>query len=111
MPLPPMLSRVAQAAGLPARYLYWAGRSGMRYLFTCTGSAGIADFDSGVAIAVSDEKIVWAGEVATLARMPADSQPRRAAIYLHLLASGPDERRAVIEDLRPAARVPLRLAA
>ncbi len=107
----PHLSRVTLAAGLPARFLYWFGHSGQRYLFTCMGADAAADFESGVAIAVSGGQIVWIGEVAALARMAEYSVPRRAEIYVHLLAATLAERRAVIEDLRPEERVSLRLAA
>jgi len=106
----PQISRVAIAAGLPARYLYWIGRSGRRYLFTCTGGTAISDFDSGIAIAVAGGEIVWIGDVGMLARMPRSARPRRAEVYVHFLASTPAERRAVIDDLRPE-RQPLRLAA
>ncbi len=107
----PRLSQVALAAGLPARYLYWFGHSGQRYLFTCTGIRGVADFESGVAIAVSGGQIVWIGEVAELSRMAGDAVPRRAEIYVHLLAATLAERRSLIDDLRPEERVRLRLAA
>lgn len=106
----PEVSRVAVAAGLPARYLYWAGRSGKRYLFTCTGGGAAEDFDSGIAIAVAGGEIVWIGDVAMLARMPQSARPRRAEVYMHFLAVTPDERRAVIDDLRPERQL-LRLAA
>jgi len=49
--------------------------------------------------------------VTALARMPADAAPRQAAIYLHLLATTLQARRAVIDDLRPAEPDRLRLAA
>ena len=62
-------------------------------------------------IAVSGGQIVWIGEVAELARMDAEALPRRAEVYVHLLAATLAERRAVIEDLRPEERVRLRLAA
>jgi hypothetical protein len=107
----PYVSRAALAAGVPARYLYWSGRSGRRYLFTCTGTDALPDFEDGVAIAVSGGRTIWTGEVAALARLPADAAPRRAAIYLHLLASTLDARRAIIDDLRPAEAPYLRLAA
>src|SRR5215208_7164024 len=107
----PHLSKVAMAAGLPARYLYWFGHSGSRYLFTCTGASAAVDFESGVAMAVSGGQIVWIGEVAEFARMTKDAVPRRAEIYVHLLATSLAERRSVIEDLRPEERVTLRLAA
>jgi hypothetical protein len=107
----PEFPRAALAAGLPARFIYWYGRSGQRYLFSCTGLSGAADFESGVAIAVSGNEIVWSGEVNELIELPKDAPARRAAIYVHLLASTLIARRAVIEDLRPEALAELRLAA
>src|SRR5215204_1258141 len=107
----PYPSRAALAAGVPARYHYWHGRSRQRYLFTCTDSAGISDFLEGVAIAAIDGTVVWTGEVSQLALMAVTTWPRRAALYVHLLASTPEERRAVIEDLRPSVGGHLRLAA
>jgi hypothetical protein len=106
----PQISRVAIAAGLPARYLYWIGRSGRRHLFTCTGGAAVADFESGVAIAVAGGEIVWIGDVDRLARMPESARPRRSEVYVHFLAATAAERRAVIDDLRPE-RQQLKLAA
>ena len=111
MSLSPHLPRVALAAGLPARFLYWFGRSGRRYLFSCTGARAAADFESGVAIAVSGGQIVWIGEVAELARMADSAVPRRAEIFVHLLAVTLADRRAVIDDLRPEEVVRFRLAA
>jgi len=107
----PQIPRAALAAGLPARFLYWVGRSGRRYLFSCTGLDGAADFESGVAIAVSGREIVWIGEVAELSMLSKDAPARRAAIHLHLLAATLAERRDVIDDLRPEERAELRLAA
>ncbi len=106
----PQISRVAIAAGLPARYLYWIGHSGKRHLFTCTGGAAVTDFEFGVAIAVAGGEIVWIGDVDKLARMPQNARPRRAEVYVHFLAATSAERRAVIDDLRPE-RQQLRLAA
>ena len=111
MPPSPNVCRAAIAAGVPARFVYWAGRSGRRYVFTCTGAMSLSDFEDGVAIAVSRGEIVWSGHVTALARMPADAAPRQAAIYLHLLATTLQARRAVIDDLRPAEPDRLRLAA
>ena len=107
----PYVSRAALAAGVPARFLYWSGRSGRRYLFTCTSAERLADFDEGVAIAVGGGETIWVGNVAELGRMPAEAPPRRAAIYLHLLAPTREARRNVIEDLRPVEISHLRLAA
>ena len=111
MSLLPEFPRAALAAGLPARFLYWFGRSGQRYLFSCTGLSGAADFESGVAIAVSGTEIVWSGEIAELIALPKDAAARRAAIYVHLLASTLAARRAIVDDLRPEAHAELRLAA
>lgn len=107
----PQLPRVALAAGLPARFVYWVGRSGRRYLFSCTGIGSAADFESGVAIAASGEDIVWAGEVAELLRLPRDAPARLASVYIHLLATTLADRRAVIEDLYQEEPAELRLAA
>lgn len=107
----PIVSRAALAAGVPVRYLYWIGRSGRRYLFTCTDWPSLSDFGDGVAIAVSAGEIVWSGEIAAVACLPRSAEARSAALYVHLLASNSEERRAVIEDLRPACGAHLRLAA
>ncbi len=108
------LSRVpkaALAAGVPPRYQYWFGRSGCRYLFTCTEAGSIADFADAVAIVVSAGEIVWTGEAAALASAPRGVRFPADAAYVHLLAATSEDRRAVIEDLRPADRTHLRLAA
>jgi hypothetical protein len=109
------VSPAALAAGVPARYRYWYGRSGQRYLFTATEVDGpldgFADFSDGVAIAVRDGAIIWSGDVGALACMPRTAWHRRADLYVHLLAATPEERRAVADDLRPAQREHLRLAA
>lgn len=107
----PVVPQAASAAGLPARYLYWCGRSGRRYLFTATDAAGIADFGEGVAIAAVDGRIVWTGEIAALAFMLLATGMQRASFYVHLLASTREERRAVMADLRPIDGAHLRLAA
>ena len=107
----PHVSRAALAAGVPARFLYWSGHSGRRYLFTATSAEMLHDFEDGVALAVNGDRVVWVGDAPTLARFPADSAPRRAAIYVHLLAATAEDRRRIVEDLRPAERPFLRLAA
>ncbi len=105
------VSQAALAAGVPARYLYWFGRSGRRYLFTCTEPGGVRDFAEGVAIVVAAGEIVWTGEVAALASPPRTARSHGTAVYIHFLAATADERNAVIEDLRPAAGAHVRLAA
>ena len=111
------LSSAALEAGVPARYLYWYGRSGRRYLFTAaesgTGSdsGAMADFGDGVAIAVRAGAIVWSGDMAALAFMPRTAWRHRVDLYVHLLAATPEARRAVVEDLRPQQGEHLKLAA
>lgn len=90
------------AAGIPARYTYWTGRSGRRYLFTSMSGRAASGLESGVAIAVGGERIVWIGEVEELALLSGDSPAHHADIYVHLLAQEPAARRAVLWDLRPA---------
>lgn len=104
-------SRAALAAGIPARYLYWFGRSGRRYLFTCTEPGGIGDFADGIAILVSAGEIIWTGEIAALASAMRSGGLPEGALYVHLLATRAEERRAVIADLRPVDGAHLRLAA
>jgi hypothetical protein len=106
------LSRAALAAGIPARFLYWTGRSGRRYLFTCMSLENAAELESGIAIAVRGDHIVWVGDVSELAQLPPESPARHAATYVHLLAATLAERRGVIWDLRPVEEpAPARLAA
>lgn len=102
---------VAFAAGLPPRYIYWAGQSGRRYLFTATDPASIRHFDDCVAIAVHAGLIAWVGEIAAIPGWATGAKPSRAAIYVHLLAATAGERGAVIEDLRRTESVDLRRAA
>lgn len=101
----PELPRAVLAAGIAPRFLYWQGDSGERYLFTCIGTDALDDFETGVAMTVSNEEIVWVGDITALAHMPRHAAPRRGAIYVHLLAENLAARRAVIEDLRPVERM------
>ena len=102
-------SKAAAAAGLPARYAYWSGHSGRRYLFTRTEAGALCDFEEGVAIAVAGERIVWAGAIEAMPHGPAVFQ-YDASLHVHLLAATAEERRSIVGDLRPAEPC-LRLAA
>jgi hypothetical protein len=106
-----VVSRAAAAAGVPPRYIYWTGHSGRRHLFTAAGSGSIADFEDGVALAVDEGRIAWAGEVAALAVAPCGGRFGHMIFYVHLLARSAEERRAIIEDLRPLDGCHLKLAA
>jgi len=107
----PQPSSAALAAGIPARYVYWFGRSGRRVLFTATDRPALADLSGAVVIAVRAGAIIWAGECEALMRAPRTAWLCGAELYVHLLAAGPGERRALVEDFRPAERESVRLAA
>jgi hypothetical protein len=107
----PFFSQAAEEAGLPARYVFWYGRSGRRYLFTSTDLGSIGDFVDAVAIAVRGGSVVWAGEGSALAEMPGTRWLRGAELYVHLLAAAAEDRRAAVADLRPAPPEHLRIAA
>jgi hypothetical protein len=109
--LSPAVPRAVLAAGLPARVVYWSGLSGRRYLFTAGGRDGIGDFAEGVAIAVAEGRIVWAGDLAACEPAIDATGLSRASWYVHLLAGTPEARREIVEDLRPAECRHLRLAA
>jgi hypothetical protein len=104
------VARAALAAGVPPRFRYWSGHSGRRFLFTATTPDLLADFDEAVAIAVDGDRIVWIGEASAL-RLASASLIRGAQVYVHLLAATPEERRALVTDLQPAAQYSLPLAA
>lgn len=107
----PHIARVALAAGLPARYLYWTGRSGRRYVFTRMHAEEAAELEDGIAIAVANGCIEWIGSVEDLARR-SGAAAAQASVYVHFLAQSSAERRSVIWDLRPGdAEHPLALAA
>ena len=105
------VSRAAVAAGVPLRYVYWSGNSGRRYLFTAAGPESLAHFEEGVAIAVAEGRVVWAGEVAAFAFTPRSSRVSGATFYVHLLADTDEERSAIVQDLRPLDGSHLKLAA
>lgn len=94
----PQISKAALAAGIPARYCYWFGRSGQRYLFTAAGWASACDFCDCVAISVRNGQVLWAGEIASLEPLPSSCG---AELYVHLLATSAEERRCVIDDISP----------
>ena len=102
------LSRAALAAGLPPRFRYWTGRSGRRYLFTALDS-DLSGFGEGVAIAVRNDRIVWAISLEETGAPPATSCG--TTLYLHLLAVGAEERQAVADDLSEADEPLLKQAA
>ena len=105
------VSRAAAAAGVPPRYVYWTGHSGRRHLFTAAGSGSIADFEDGVVLAVDGGRVAWVGEVAALAGAPCSGRFAHMTFHVHLLARSAEERRTIIEDLRPLDGCHLKLAA
>lgn len=111
MTTPSSVPQVAVEAGLPARYRYWTGRSGRRYLFTRTEFSALPDFGESVAIAVRREAIVWAGEPHPANLLSAVADIAGATFYVHLLAAGEAERREAVQDLAPSPDRPLCAAA
>jgi hypothetical protein len=105
MSAPSFVPRIAEDAGIGERYRYWTGRSGRRYLFTRTERASLPEFENALAIAVDSGRIVWAGDAAAFAVLPAP--PLRCELFVHLLASSPDDRAGALADLRPAALLAL----
>lgn len=93
---------VTIAASLPARYRYWMGISGARYLFTLIDSRSLGDFEGAVALVARGRHILWVGQAAELVRYDeSGAHEQGAALYVHLLAASAKDRRAVIADLRP----------
>lgn len=98
----------AEICGLGARYRFWAGESGRRYLFTAVPAAEIADFrDAIVVLARGNARDGFAGvEVADFgrtgeaarisARMEGDAG---LTGFVHLLAGSAAERQSIATDL------------
>lgn len=99
----------AQAAGLGARFHYWCGASGRRYLFTAVSPGGLADFHDVVVVIARRDGEVLAG--LSIALLGSDADPerrlvaemlaadRRLCAFIHLLAPTAAHRRSVIDDL------------
>jgi hypothetical protein len=101
------IPHVAIDAGLSARYRYWTGASGARYLFTRIDADALSLFERAVVLAARSGRIVWAGEAADLdAAGAALKRERGTAFYVHLLAGLPECRRAIVADLRPVPSAP-----
>ena len=96
-------------AGLPARFRYWSGRSGLRYLFTLTDLAALDDFNDAVVIVVRYGRIIWAGQVPERDMSAADLRDlaarEDAQIYIHLLARSTEQRAAIIDDLKDVIQI------
>jgi hypothetical protein len=91
-------------AGLPARFRYWSGLSGKRYLFTRTDLAGLAHFDEAVVILVRYGRVIWAGDPpgrdSPAGELAALAGRHGTEIYIHLLARSNEQREAIIGDLK-----------
>ena len=101
--------RIALEAGLPARFQYWSGGSGRRYLFTRTDIDAVHYFDNAVVIVARYGRIVWAGHSqghdysnSTLNQL---SQRDGAKIFIHLLARNDAQRSEIILDLSETIEV------
>lgn len=97
---------VAAAAGCPARYHFWMGNSATRYLFTEVEAEALSHFRGAVVLIAKPE---GAGALAVhrLATLEtgADLRPllrdidRGKKVLVHLLATTPAARQAVVGDL------------
>lgn len=98
------IPRIVLEAGLPARFRYWSGGSGRRYLFTSTDVEAVKHFDNAVVIVARYGRIVWAGQYAEpeYGRSPMYQLSRRAGaqVFVHLLARDEVQRSEIIDDLK-----------
>ncbi len=113
------LPTTATAIGLGDQYRYWLGASGRRYLFTAIPVSSVDEYRKAVVVLAHkgrrrETRILWIGEIDRHGKrrgnrlLARPSRPNRA--YIHLLAGGPDDRRAVIEDLETGFDVEARSA-
>lgn len=97
------IPNIVLEAGLPARFRYWSGLSGARYLFTRTDLAALDHFDDAVVILVRFGRIIWAGNPPghnpSASRLNALAGRDGTEIYIHLLARSDEQRDAIIADL------------
>ena len=109
MQLKSSVPNIVLKAGLPARFRYWSGRSGARYLFTRTDSGELDHFDVAVVILARFGRIIWAGDPPAgrpcAAEMRALLQREGTEIYVHLLARDAARRERIIDDLRAVFHV------
>lgn len=101
--------RIALEAGLPARFQYWSGGSGRRYLFTSTDIDAVRHFDNAVVIVARYGRIVWAGHSPDrhCYDTPLDQLSKRdgAQIFVHLLARNDAQRAEIVDDLSTTIEV------
>jgi len=109
MQLKSSVPNIVLKAGLPARFRYWSGRSGERYLFTRTDLAELDHFDEAVVIAVRYGRIIGAGDPpagnSAMAELRTLLQRDGTEVYIHLLARTADQRDRIIDDLRAVFHV------
>ena len=98
--------------GFAERFHYLTGASGNRYLFSEIAVSELWDFPDAIVVLAGGgdaecPRILWIGTPErengghrgnTLRRL----QARASRAHIHLLATSPDERRRIIEDLRAA---------
>mgnify|MGYP000947246260 CR=1 FL=1 len=96
------------AAGCPARYHFWLGTSGQRYLFSEIETDALGHFRGVVALLARPEsdgtlsvRRLVAMETATDLRALQRHIDRRTKVMVHLLAGTPAGRDAVVSDLLP----------
>ena len=109
MQLKSSVPNIVLEAGLPARFRYWSGHSGARYLFTHTEPAALDHFDEAIVILVRFGRIIWAGHPPAgrpaATELNALAQREGTEVYIHLLARDAVRRERIIDDLRAVFHV------
>ena len=98
MKTPNSVPHVAIAAGMPGRYRYWTGQSGVRYLFTQVTAKSLDDFDDGVFLLVRFGTVETIGDRSAMSAALADGC-HGAVLYVHLLATSKASHAHIIDDL------------
>lgn len=98
-PIRTFVPEAAIAAGIPARYRYWSGQSGRRYVFTRIPSRDAAEFAQAVLLVARGDVPIWAGSALAWPDVNWASKDPSHEFYVHLLAAGEPERHAIADDL------------
>lgn len=98
------------------RFHFWRGRSGQRTVFSVFPISAVPEFSQVVAVAVrtsgSRREVLWIGEIGETGDLSSTAGMQMAIacganeLHIHLIASSPAQRRALLEDLTGRERLP-----
>lgn len=104
----------AQAAGLAARFRYWQGNSGRRYLFSVVNPKRVRDFEGGIVMLTREKndfrEVIWLGVL--IGKRPTkksggisftEALSLADEAYIHLLSKGRMDQTSILSDLVEAA--------